>query len=163
MPARALRAFAKNSRSTSQMMPEAKVSTTSPSSNHFIMRAPRRRRTRWPPSLVVHREDREEGFLRDLDATDLLHAHLAFLLLFQKRLLARDVATIALAQHVLAQRLDRGARDDLRADRGLDGHVELLPRDQLLHLLGQVAAAPVGMAAVDDDRQRVHLVAVDQR
>src|SRR5690606_34262857 len=127
------------------MMPEAKVRMTSPSSNHFIMRAPRPWHARWPPSLVVHLEHREEGFLRDFDAPDLLHALLAFLLFFQELLLAADIATVAFGQHVLAQRLDRAAGDDLRADGGLDRDVELLPRDQVLHAVGQVAAAAVGV------------------
>jgi hypothetical protein len=84
---------------------------------------------------LVDLQHGEEGFLRDFHAPDLLHALLAFLLLLQQLLLARHVAAIALGQHVLAQRLDRGARDDLRADRGLDRHVEHLPRNQLAHLL----------------------------
>src|SRR5690606_13093154 len=105
------------------------------------MRALRARRVRPRPLLVVHLEDRQEGFLRDLDPADLLHALLAFLLLLEALLLARAVATIALGQDVLAERLDRGPGDDLGADRGLDGHVELLPRDQVLHLLAHVAAA----------------------
>src|SRR5262249_32712011 len=53
--------------------------------------------------LVVARQDREEGGLRDLDAPDLLHALLAFLLFLEKLLLARDVAAVALRGHVLAQ------------------------------------------------------------
>src|SRR5690606_4782536 len=52
-------------------------------------------------SLAVHLQHRQEGLLRDLHAADLLHALLAFLLLLQKLLLARDVATVALGQHVL--------------------------------------------------------------
>jgi hypothetical protein len=41
-----------------------------------------------------------------------LHALLAFLLLLEQLALARDVAAVALGEHVLAQRLDRLARDD---------------------------------------------------
>src|SRR5690606_9958073 len=142
-PARCARRRAKNRRSSIQTRPVAKVSTTSASSNHFIMSA--------HPLLVVHLEHRQERFLRDLDATDLLHPLLALLLFLEELLLAADVATVALGQHVLAQRLDVGAGDDLRADRGLDRHVELLARDQFLHLLGQLAAAALGVAAMDDD------------
>ena len=76
--------------------------------------------------------------------------------------LRADVAAVALGQHVLAQRLDRGARDDLRADRGLDRHVELLARNQVLHPLDQFAAAAVGVAAMHDQAQRIDAIAVDQ-
>src|SRR5215470_6835518 len=70
-------------------------------------------------SFFSNLENGEEGFLRDLDAADRLHALLARLLLLEELALARDVSTVALRQDVLAQRLDRLARDDLSADRGL--------------------------------------------
>src|SRR5215207_4907306 len=54
----------------------------------------------------------EKCFLRNFDAADALHALLAFLLLLEQLALARDVAAVALGEHVLAQRLDRLARDD---------------------------------------------------
>src|SRR3546814_2474388 len=49
---------------------------------------------KWPFFLfvVAHAQRRDEGFLRDLDAAILAHPLLAFLLLFQKLLLAADVA-----------------------------------------------------------------------
>ena len=56
----------------------------------------------------------------NLDGADLLHALLAGLLLLEQLALARDVAAVALREHVLAARLDRLARDDPCADRGLD-------------------------------------------
>src|SRR3990167_4691806 len=85
--------------------------------------------------LAVALQHGKEGFLRNLDLAELLHALLAFLLLLEQFLLARGVAAVALGQHVLAHGLHRRARDDLRADRSLDGHVEHLPRNQVLHLL----------------------------
>ena len=88
----------------------------------------------------AHLERGQEGFLRDLDLADLAHALLALLLLLQELALAGDVAAVALGQHVLAERLDRLAGDDPAADRGLDRHLELLPRDQLLELLADAAA-----------------------
>ena len=48
------------------------------------------------------------------------------------------------------------------ADGGLHGDLEHLPRDQLLHLVDQLAAALVGAVAVHDDRQRIDLLAVDE-
>src|SRR6185436_12461710 len=108
--------------------------------------APRRRRStrniraRWTcgtsrqPLFVTNLQHREEGLLRDFHRADALHALLAFLLLLEQLALARDVAAVALGEHVLAQRLDRFARDDAGADRRLDGDLEHLPRDQLAHL-----------------------------
>src|SRR5581483_9793273 len=46
-----------------------------------------------------------------------LHALLAFLLLLEELALAADVAAVALGKHVLAQRRNGLARDDLIADR----------------------------------------------
>ena len=54
------------------------------------------------------------------------------------------------------------AGDDLAADGGLDRHVEELARDELAQLLDQLAAAGVGLVAVDDQRQGVDGLAVDQ-
>ncbi len=47
-------------------------------------------------------EDSQESFLRDIDLTHALHAPLAFLLLFEKFTLSRNVAAIALGDHILA-------------------------------------------------------------
>ena len=49
--------------------------------------------------------------------------------------LLRDVAAVALGEHVLAQRADGLARDDAPADRRLDRDLEQVRRDQLLQLL----------------------------
>ena len=76
--------------------------------------------------------------------------------------LRRQVAAVALGQHVLAQRLHGGARDDVRADGRLHGHFEHLARNQFLHLVDQLAAALIGVVAVHDDRQRIDRVAIDQ-
>src|SRR5687768_6880012 len=89
-------------------------------------------------------EHGEKGFLRNLDPPDALHPLLPFLLLLEQLALPGDVAAVALGEHVLAQRLDRLARDDAIADRGLDRDLEHLPRDQLAHLRGQRPAAIVG-------------------
>src|SRR6185436_11227939 len=94
----------------------------------------------WISSLFpVDLEHRQERLLRDLDRADLLHTALAFLLFLQQLPLARDVAAVTLRRHVLPDRAERLARDDLAADRGLDRHLEHLPGDQRLQLLTQVA------------------------
>src|SRR6516162_5039696 len=48
---------------------------------------------------------------------------------------AGDVTAIAFGKHVLPQGLDRFAGDDLAADRGLDGDLKELPRNQILQPL----------------------------
>ena len=107
-------------------------------------------------------EHREERLLRHLDRADLLHALLALLLVLEQLALARDVAAVALCEHVLAARLHRLARDHARADRGLDRHVEHLARDLLAQLLDEQLAALVGEVAMDDQRQRIDHLAADE-
>src|SRR6266404_2360513 len=88
--------------------------------------------SRGSPKLIrVHFERGDEGFLRNLDAAELAHLLLAFLLLVQKLALARDVAAIAFGGHILAQRLDGFARDDLAADRRLHRNLEEVARDEV--------------------------------
>src|SRR5215210_8925753 len=105
------------------------------------------------PFSVPELQDREERLLRNLDAADLLHALLAFLLLLEQLALARDVAAVAAGDDVLAVGLDRLAGDDVRADRGLDRDVVLLARDLRLELLDHVAPDLVRLLAVHDHRQ----------
>src|SRR3990170_1250119 len=65
-------------------------------------------RSLFPASLlVVHLQYRQEGFLRNLHAADLLHPLLALFLFLEELLFAADVATITFGQHVLAHGLDR--------------------------------------------------------
>src|SRR5262245_57699663 len=63
------------------------------------------------PLLLVEVEHGEERLLRDFDRADLLHALLALLLLLEQLPLARDVAAVALGEHVLPLGLDRLAGD----------------------------------------------------
>src|ERR1700688_2898712 len=76
-------------------------------------------------------QHREKCFLRDVHAADALHALLAFFLLFEELALARNVAAVALGQHVLADGADRLARDDTAADSGLQRDFKHLARDEL--------------------------------
>src|SRR5687767_3341412 len=55
----------------------------------------------------VDLQDGQEGLLRYLHRTDLLHPLLSFLLLLEKLALAADVTAVALREHVLPQRLHR--------------------------------------------------------
>src|SRR3989449_5173287 len=125
------------------------VSTTSP------------RKAVWMTRLV-NLQDRQERLLWDLDRSHLLHALLSFFLLLEQLALARHVAPIALGGDVLAQRADRLAGDHFGPDRGLDHDLEQLARDQLFQLLDDLLAPLVRFVAMDDDRERVHRVAVEQ-
>jgi hypothetical protein len=75
------------------------------------------------PSVVLtglgYLKDSEEGFLRDIDATDAFHPLLAFLLFFQQLALAADVAAVAFGDDVLPDGRNCFPRHDLAADRGL--------------------------------------------
>src|SRR6185437_15406528 len=115
---------------------------------------------RWAGSL--HLQHRQERFLRDLDRPDLLHALLSFLLLFEELALARHVAAVAFGEHVLAERFDGSSRDYFGADSGLDDDLEQLARDELFELVGHLASPLVRFVTVDDDRERVDGVAVDE-
>src|SRR5581483_2287583 len=103
----------------------------------------------------------KESFLRYVHFANALHALLAFFLLLEQLALAADVAAVALRDDVLAHGGNGGARDDLRADRGLNGNFEHLSRDELAHLFDESFAAIVGEVAVHDSRERVHGFARD--
>src|SRR5687767_3491453 len=81
-------------------------SHTSPVTTSRISRNRAKFMTAARNSTVTSLQHRQEGFLRDFDGADLLHALFSFFLLFEQLALARDVAAVALRQHVLAQRLD---------------------------------------------------------
>src|SRR5512138_270968 len=104
-------------------------------------------------------EHGEERLLGNLHPADLLHASLPLFLLLEQLPLAGDVAAVALRGDVLAHRLDGLAGDHLRTDRRLDGDLEHLPWDQLAEPRAEIAAADVGVVAVDDDGHRVDGVA----
>jgi hypothetical protein len=49
-------------------------------------------------------EHREEGFLRNIDLADALHAALAFFLFFEQLAFARDVPAVAFGENVFENR-----------------------------------------------------------
>src|SRR3712207_1259355 len=104
----------------------------------------------------------DEGLLRHLHAADHLHPLLAFLLLLEQLALPADVTAVALREDVLADRPDRLAGDDPAADGGLDRHLELLPRDELLQLRRDRGAVRVRLVLVHDRAERVDRLAVQQ-
>src|SRR6058998_3336712 len=118
----------------------------------------------WPASQIrsFDPEKRQEGLLGYVHGPHALHPLLAFLLFLEELALARDVPAVAFRQDVLPQRLHVRARDDLRADGRLDRDLELLAGNQLLHLDRELLASPERLVAVDDERKRVHGLAVDQ-
>src|SRR5467141_2985012 len=103
--------------------------------------------------LALNLEYGEERLLGYFHRAYLFHALLPRFLLFQQFSLAAHVAAVALREHVLAQRLDGLARDDVRADRRLHGDVEHLPRDQFAHPRNEVAATVLGVLPVHHERQ----------
>src|SRR5690606_22552120 len=113
--------------------------------------------------LVFDLQDGQEGFLRDLDTADLLHALLAGLLFFEQFFLAGDIAPITFGKHVLAQRLDVFARNDLGADGRLDGHVEHRAGNEAAHAGNHVAATLARVGPVHDHGQGVDPVAIDEQ
>src|SRR5262249_34631636 len=112
-----------------------------------------------PPSSV-DLQDRQEGLLRDLHATDLLHALLPLFLFFEELARARDVAAVAFGRHVLAERAHRLPRDDLAPNGRLDGDLVLLLRDELLELLRQGPPSRVGPLLVRDDGESVQRLSI---
>src|SRR5229473_7930904 len=126
-----------------------------------VVRTTSPRKAVWMTRLV-NLEHRQEGFLRDLHCAHLLHALLSFFLFLQELALPGDVAPVALGGHVLAQRSDGLARDNLGADSRLDHHLEQLPRNELPELLGDLAPPLVRLVTVDDHAERVHRLTVEQ-
>src|SRR5271156_5469196 len=112
-------------------------------------------------ALLPDLEQGQESLLRNLDASDLLHPLLPFLLLLEQLAFSRDIAAVTLGGDVFAQRLDGFTRDDLGADRGLNRDFEHLARNQFAHLFAQRPAPFVGLVAMHDNRKRVHHLAVD--
>src|SRR6266849_882366 len=104
----------------------------------------------------------EEGFLGDIDLADALHALLAFFLFFEEFALTRDVAAVAFGQNVFANGRDGFARDHAAANRGLNGHLEHLPRNQFAQARHQVAPALVRLFAMANHGQRVYRLATHQ-
>src|SRR5262245_66591059 len=113
-------------------------------------------------SVLVHLERGNERLLRNLHLTELAHSLLALLLLLKKLALPRDVAAIALGEHVLAQRPDRFARAGAPADRRLDRNLEEVRWNELLELLAHGAAAALCARTMHDHGERIDGLAVDE-
>src|SRR6185437_2264029 len=92
----------------------------------------------------------QECLLRNVHFADAFHSLLAFLLLLQQLTLSRYVASVTFGKDIFAQGTNTFARDDLRANGGLDCDLELLPRDELPHLGDQRLAAVVGEVTMDN-------------
>ena len=79
----------------------------------------------------------EKGFLRYLYAAHLLHAALAFFLLFQQLAFAGNVAAVAFGRYVLAVGTNGLAGDYAFAHGGLYRNLELLAGDEFLEFFDQ--------------------------
>src|SRR5579871_4580907 len=105
--------------------------------------------------VLADSQDGQESLLRDIDLANSLHALLALFLLFEQLALAGNIAAITLCQDVFAQCADTLSGDNLGADRGLNRHFKLLPRDEFAHLRNQRFAALIGEVTMNDDGERV--------
>src|SRR3954453_22172321 len=121
-----------------------KISISASAMSRTALPSPRRNASkaaavasRFCSTLLIDLEHGQERLLGHLDRSHLLHPLLALLLLLQQLALAGDVASVELRGHVLAQRLDRLARQHARSDRRLHRHVEELAGDRLLQSLDQ--------------------------
>ena len=94
--------------------------------------------------------------LAALPPADLLHALLARLLLLERLALTRDVAAVALGQHVLAQAL-MVSRAMMLAPMAAWIAVNIW-REMISRIFGgHGATAVLALATVHDDGQRIHL------
>src|SRR4051794_7399419 len=88
--------------------------------------------------MSLELQDGQKGFLGNVDFTYLFHPLLPLFLLLEQLPLSRDVAAVALRGHVFAHGPDRFTADDLRTNRGLDGHFVLLSRDEFFQFCGEL-------------------------
>src|SRR5512145_935933 len=112
--------------------------------------------------FLIERKNRHKGSLRDFDIADHLHALFALFLLLQQLSFSSDIAAVALAQHILAERADSLAGNNLATDCSLNRHLEHLAWDQPAQLFNQRTALRIGEVAMDDQRECVHWCAVNQ-
>ena len=118
------------------------------------------------PSLslfVVGFQNLDKCLLRDIDASDLLHALLALFLFFEEFALARDIAAVAFRKNILPQRPDRFTGDDFAADRRLHRHLELMLRDENIDavIVGLDPHSPVTHSLADTDDEAFRMDAPD--
>src|SRR5581483_825268 len=104
-------------------------------------------------------ENREEGFLRNLNLAYLFHTFLAGRLFRPQFPLPRDVAAVALRGDILADRGDGFSGDDPAADGRLDGDFKQMTVDLSPQFLDQLAATTLGHGAMDDGRESIDALA----
>src|SRR5690606_10422040 len=102
----------------------------------------------------------KECLLRYFHGTNLLHTTFARFLLFQQFPLARYVTAVTFGGHVLPERLDGAACDDLATDRRLDRNVEHLAGNKFAHPFDQVPSPGIGRGSMYDHRQRIYTLLV---
>jgi hypothetical protein len=105
----------------------------------------------------------DEGFLRDLDLAELAHPLLALFLLVEQLALAADVAAVAFGGHVLAQRAMVSRAITLPPMAAWIGILNIWRGIRSFSRSHMCAAAAFSArAAVDDHRERVDRLVVDQ-
>src|SRR5664280_304989 len=117
-----------------------------------------------PTGLVVRLtlENGEKRLLGDAHLANLFHLLLTLFLFLEELPFSRDVSTIALGQHVLAQLDNVFARYDLPADRGLQRDFIHLPGNVLPQPLQHRSCNVLDFIFVRDERERVDGRPVDQ-
>ena len=104
----------------------------------------------------------EECLLRNLHGTHLFHPLLSFFLLLEQLAFARDVAAVALREHVLSERLHGCARDDFLPDRCLYDDLKKLARNKFLQLVRDLSAPLGRLVPVNDHGERINRIPVDE-
>lgn len=111
--------------------------------------------------FLVELEDSKEGFLRDFNASNLLHAFFPFFLSLEQLPLSGDITTVAFRSYIFSHGLYSGTRDDSCSDSGLDGNFEELTWDFFFQFSSERLAAIERFGAVCDNGKCVDRVAVD--
>ena len=104
----------------------------------------------------------QERFLGNVDRPHILHALLAFFLLFQQLAFPRDVAAVALGGHVLPHGFDGFTGNDLPTDGRLQRDFELMSIDLFLELAQDGPGAVFRAFAVANQAEGFDLFAVHQ-
>lgn len=98
--------------------------------------------------VSVKFQNGEEGFLRNLDRANLLHALLTFLLFFEKFALTGDVTAVTFRCNIFTDSLDCLAGNDFSSDCSLYGNIELLTRNKFFQFLAHATSESHGVVGV---------------
>ena len=115
-----------------------------------------------PDKNSINPQNRKKRFLRNLDISHKFHSLLSFFLFLEKFPFAGNVSAVTLRRHILAQRRDIFACNDLCTDSGLQRNLELMFRYDILELFDDLLAAIVRLVGMNDERQGIHRLGVHE-